>query len=258
MAHPQIGLSMLYCLSQPFKKMIPQIPKHKIAYIELVDDGLHELNKQRINLLKDVKTTHDLKYSVHAPFAGVNISLRHGLLSNATLKRLKKSITWTRELDGYMWIFHPGMMTGISMFYPRADWKRNIKRVRLLAKFARDAGIEIALENVMGMFVMKNVDDFKRFYSETDENVSVALDTGHANINGQVESFLTEMPDRIIHVHAHDNDGKSDNHLGIGCGTINWKSVVDLLRKASYDRKIIVESVENVEQSIRKLKQLFS
>ncbi|MBS7633422.1 sugar phosphate isomerase/epimerase [Candidatus Bathyarchaeota archaeon] len=258
MTRPKIGLSMLYCLSQPFKKMIQQIPKQKTAYIELVDDGLHELNKQRTNLLKDIKTTYNLRYSVHAPFGGVNISIRHGLLSNATMKRLKKSIVWTQALDSYLWIFHPGMMTGISMFYPGADWKRNINRVRLLARFARDIGVEIALENVMGMFVMKNVDDFKKFYSETGENIGIALDTGHANINGQLENFLAELPHKIVHVHAHDNDGKSDNHLGIGYGTINWKSVANLLQKASYGRTIIVESVANVEQSIQKLEQLFS
>ncbi len=45
MVEPKIGLSMLYCLGEPFKKMTKRLCKVETAYIEVVDDGLHALNK---------------------------------------------------------------------------------------------------------------------------------------------------------------------------------------------------------------------
>jgi sugar phosphate isomerase/epimerase len=84
------------------------------------------------------------------------------------------------------------------------------------------------------------------------------LDVGHANINGQTELFLTAFRDRIVHMHVSDNDGKSDQHLGLGYGTVDWERVASLLRKNRYDKIVVVESIEHVEESVQKLRQLFS
>jgi len=258
MATPEIGLSMLYCLGEPFKKMVKEIPKAQATYIEIVDDGLHALNRKKTVKLNEIRKSHGIKYTVHAPFAGVNIALPSRPLLNATLKRLKESIINASALDCQMWVFHPGMRTAVSMFYPGTDWVRNLESIRLLVKFAEDHGVKASIENVMEPFVMKSVEEFKRFYSEVDEDVGLALDTGHANLIGQVESFLTEFRDKIVHVHAHDNFGRSDQHLGVCYGNIDWDRFAGLLKRASCDKVVIVESFEHVEESMQKLKQLLA
>jgi sugar phosphate isomerase/epimerase len=249
---------MLYCLGEPFKKMVERIPKTETAYVEIVDDGYHTLNKRRVSMLKEVGESYGLKYSVHAPFAGINIALQSKPLLNATIRRLKTSMSNAGELNCKTWVFHSGMRSGISMFYPGLDWTTNLESVRILLKFARDLGLEPVIENVMDVFLLVKVDEFKRFYDEIDENIHLALDTGHANIYGQVQDFLTEFPDKIVHMHVHDNYGKIDQHLGIGYGNIDWEKVAGLLKKISYDKTIIVESVEHVEESRQKLEQLLS
>lgn len=251
-------MSMLYCLGEPFKKMVKEILKAQTTYIEIVDDGLHTLDKKKTVTLNEIRKSNDIKYTVHAPFAGINIALPSRPLLNAMLKRLKESIVNASALDCQMWVFHPGMRTGISVFYPSTDWVRNLESVRSLVEFAEDHGVKASIENVVEPFVIKDVEEFKRFYSEVNENVGLALDIGHANLIGQVESFLTEFPDKIVHVHAHDNFGKSDQHLGIGCGNINWERFASLLKKASCDKVVIVESVEHIEESMQKLKQLLA
>lgn len=258
MATSEIGLSMLYCLGAPFKKMVEEIPKVQASYIEIIDDGLHTLDKKKTVKLNEIGKSHGTKYAVHAPFAGINISLPSRPLLNATLKRLKESIVNASALDCQMWVFHPGMRTGISAFYPSSDWARNLESVRSLVEFAKDHGVKASIENVMELFVMKDVEEFRRFYSEVNEDVGLAFDTGHANLIGQVEGFLTEFPDKIVHVHAHDNHGKRDQHLGIGYGNINWERFAGLLKKAPRDKIVIVESVEHIEESMQKLKQLLA
>lgn len=258
MVKPKIGLSMLYCLGEPFEKMTERLRKLKTVHIEIVDEGLHALNKRRVQILNELATSYGLKYSVHAPFADINIASPSKPILKAMLKRLKKSITCASALDAYMWVFHPGLKTGVSMFYPGRDWLQNLKTTRLLLEFARDHGVEAAIENVPEPypFLIKSVEDFTKFYSEVNEDIGLVLDIGHANINGQIETFLTTFADKIVHMHAHDNYGKSDQHLAIGYGNINWEKTAALIKNISYRGIVVVESVEHVEQSMSRLKRL--
>jgi len=260
MVKPKIGLSTLFCLGESFKKMTEHIVKAETTYIEIVDEGLHALNKKRVQILNELATSYGLKYTVHAPFADINIASPSKSLLNTALKRLKKSILLSGYLNSQVWVFHPGLQTGISMFYPGKAWVRNLKTVRLLFKFSNNHSVEAAIENVPEPFpfITKNVKDFKRFYSEVNENIGLVFDIGHANINKEIDFFLSTFPDKIVHMHAHDNDGKGDQHLGIGYGNVNWDNIGYLLRRISYDKIVIVESVEHVKESMHKLRELLA
>jgi len=260
MVKPEIGLSMLYCLGEPFKKMTEHLIRAEVAYIEIVDEGFHTLDKQRVSMLKNVGESYGLKYSVHAPFADINIASPSKPMLKAMLKRLEKSISYASTLNAYVWVFHPGLKTGVSMFYPDMDWCQNLKTTRLLLKIAGDYSVKIAIENVPEPypFLMKSVEDFTKFYEEINEDIGLVFDVGHANLNGQIERFLTIFEDKIVHMHMHDNDGKGDQHLGIGFGNIDWKNVADTLGRISYNKAVIIESVEQIEESKHKLKHLFA
>lgn len=259
MVKSEIGLSMLYCLGESFNKMTEQLVRTEVSRVEIVDDGFHALNRRRVSILKDLGETYGLKYSVHAPFADVNIASPSKIILKAVLKRLEISIVNASALNAYVWVFHPGAKTGISMFYPGMDWLQNRKTAQLLYRIADEHGVKIAIENVPEPypFVMKSVEQFTKFYEEVNEDIGMVLDVGHANLNGQTESFLETLADRIVHVHVSDNDGESDQHLGIDYGTIDWQNVANVLRRVSYDGVVVVESVEHVGESVKKLRQLF-
>jgi sugar phosphate isomerase/epimerase len=260
MGTPKVGLSMLYCLGEPFCKMTRRLIRAPTDYIEVYDDGFHTLNKQRVAVLKDIGTSHGLKYSVHAPFADVNIASLSRPLLRVMLKRLEQSIAHAQALDAYMWVLHPGAKTGISSFYPGRDRAQNLKSVQTLARVARNHGVSIAIENLPEPYtgLMKSVKDFGDFYTQINVDIGMVLDVGHSNVNGQTESFLKAFGDRIVHLHLSDNNGTGDQHLGIGWGTVNWDGVVSLLRKLGYDGTAIIESVEHVEESLQMLKQMLA
>ncbi|MEM3823900.1 MAG: TIM barrel protein, partial [Candidatus Bathyarchaeia archaeon] len=121
-----------------------------------------------------------------------------------------------------------------------------------------DYGVKVAIENVPEPypFLMKNVENFRKFYEEVEEDVGLALDVGHANLNGQIELFLEYFSDRITHIHAHDNDGREDQHLGIGFGTVNWEKIAKLLKKIPYNGTAVVESITHIHESLHRLKML--
>ena len=89
------------------------------------------------------------------------------------------------------------------------------------------------------------------------ENVGFIFDVGHANTNGNVESFL-RLKDKIIHIHVHDNHGERDEHLPVGNGTVPWKKVALALK--DYSGRIVTESrsLEEGQRSVSRLKKMMN
>ncbi len=260
MAKPEIGLSMLYCLNEPFQSLQKHLQEVTVNHIELADEGLHTLNKRRVRKLKEAAKAHNLDFVVHAPWAGMNIASPSPDLRTAISKRLTKSILYAGKLDCRLWLFHPGSRTGLSHIYPGEDWQQNLKTIHTLLKVARKEGVEIAIENTPEPFpsIMKNVDDFHRFYEDLEDDINMVLDIAHANLNHQIQDFLEQFSKKIVHMHVSDNNGDNDLHLGIGYGSIDWENVAKLVKKAEYGNLIMIESTEHIEESIQFLRRLFT
>ncbi len=260
MPKAKVGVSMLYCLGEPFNRMVKRLGKMDTRYIEILDDGTHELDKKRVATLKETAKSYELEYSLHAPFADINIASPSKIMLNASMKRLKQSMFYASALDAKLWVFHPGAKTGIGQFYPGADWKQNNESIQELYKAAEQYGVNIALENLPAKyyFFMSKPEEFVRFYRETNLPIGIAMDVGHAHLEGQIEPFFNMLADKIVHIHASDNDGLDDQHLGIGEGKIDYKWFQQTLKKMGYDKSVIIESMTNVPESIQKLKQLLA
>ena len=260
MFKPRIGVSMLYMLSEPFNSMVKQLGNSETPYVEVVDDGYHTLSKRRVQVLNEAAVSFGLKDSVHAPFADINVASPSKSMLKASMKRLRQSMNYASDLNAYLWVFHPGGKSGISSFYPGADWKQNAASIAELNETAKDLGLKIAMENLPEKhnFLMKTPQDFCTFYGETGlDDIGVVLDTGHAHLEGQIEPFLKQLPRRIAHVHVSDNHGVIDEHLGLGYGAIDWEQFGKMLKAADFSGTILVESVFNVEETLQKLKRLF-
>jgi sugar phosphate isomerase/epimerase len=258
MPKAKVGVSMLYCLGEAFNRMVKRLGTMNTRYIEILDDGTHELDKKRVAMLKEAAKSYSLEYSLHAPFADINIASPSKSMLDASMKRLKQSMAYANALDAKLWVFHPGAKTGIGQFYPGADWEQNSQSIKELCETSEELGLNIALENLPAKyyFFMSKAEDFVKFYRETNLPVGVVMDLGHANLEGQIEPFFNMLADKIIHIHASDNDGVEDQHFGIGQGKIDWNWFAQTIKKLGYDKNVIVESTTNITESLQKLRQL--
>ncbi len=258
MPKAKVGVSMLYCLGEPFNRMVKRLGTVDTRYVEVLDDGKHELDKKRVAMLKEAAKSYGLEYSLHAPFADINIASPSKVMLNTAIKRLKQSIAYANALDAKLWVFHPGTQTGIGQFYPGADWKQNNQSIQELYETAEEYGVNIALENLPAKywFLMNKPEEFTRFYRETNLPIGIVMDLGHANLEAQIEPFFNMLADKIIHVHASDNNGIEDQHLGIGQGKIDWNWFAQTIKKLGYDKTVILESTTNITESLQKLRQL--
>ncbi len=259
MAKPEIGLSMLYCLNKPFLSLLKHLGEVGVNHVEVADEGLHALNQRRVRSLKETAQANNIDLVVHAPWAGINIALPSPALRRAVLKRLEKSIRYAKQLDCRLWLFHPGSKTALSHIYPGKDWQLNLKSVRTLLMNARKEGVEVAIENLPEPYpnLMKSTADFQRFYEELDDDIGMVLDVAHANLNGQIQDFMKQFHEKIVHMHVSDNDGVNDLHLGIGHGIIDWENFAKTVKKEEYGNLIILESTDHIEESLQVLHNLF-
>ena len=260
MSKAKVGVSMLFCLGDPFDRTLKHVGKMQTKYVEVVDDGIQALSDKRVGALKEVAKRYGLEYTLHAPFADINIASPSKAILSASLKRLKESMAFASQLDVKVWVFHPGAKTGISQFYPGAEWKQNTESLQELYAHAEKLGLNIALENLPGKywFMMHTPEEFMRFYRETGLPLGIALDLGHANLEGQIEPFFKLLADKIVHVHASDNDGSDDQHLGIGKGKIDYEAFKQQIARIGYDKTVVIESIKDVPESVKTLKQLLA
>ena len=260
MSKAKVAVSMLYCLGEPFNRMVKRLGTMNTRYIEILDDGTHDLNTARIAQLKQAAKTYNLEYSLHAPFADINIASPIKPLLNASLKRLKQSLQNARDIDAKIWVFHPGQRTGIGQFYPDADFQQMCQSIQELYAVAEQYGINMALENLPAKywFLMNKPEEFMRLYKETKLPIGITMDLGHANLEGQIQPFFHLLADKIIHIHASDNDGSDDQHLGIGYGKIDYGWLAETLKQNGYDREVVIECMTHVPESIQKLQLLLA
>ncbi|MDH7607735.1 MAG: sugar phosphate isomerase/epimerase family protein, partial [Candidatus Bathyarchaeota archaeon] len=169
-------------------KMVTRLNKVGTRYVEVLDEGFHALNKKRVATLNQIAQSCSIEYTVHAPFADINIASPSKPILAASFKRLKESMIYANALNAKLWVFHSGNRTGISAFYPGEDWKQNIRGILELHEAAETYGLNIAIENLPEKygFLMKQPEDFIKFYKETGLNdVGIALDVGHANLEAK-------------------------------------------------------------------------
>ncbi len=116
-------------------------------------------------------------------------------------------------------------------------WNILRKSLNEIKPYARKHNIKIALENYRN-------DDYTeiiRLFSEYDSSfLGLCYDSGHGNI-GDGLKMLEKLKDRLISIHLHDNDGKTDQHKLPFSGTVEWDKLAEILDKSSYTKCISME-----------------
>jgi sugar phosphate isomerase/epimerase len=116
---------------------------------------------------------------------------------------------------------------------------RNVQAIEALLPTSERLGVRLMVENAEG-------DDGESLAPVLDKlpTVGLHLDIGHANIGARkshTPSLLAKYANRLLHVHLSDNKGKSDDHLAIGAGIIDWKRELRTLKATGYDGTMTLE-----------------
>ena len=166
-------------------------------------------------------------------------------IRQASVQEVIASLETAADLGAEKTVVHPGYIDGLAVFVmddARACAMESLDRI---ARRAGELGIPLCLENMfprLGPYA--DPDDFEKIF-ENFPGLKLVLDTGHAHIGDssgrRVFDFISRFAGRLAHVHVSDNNGRCDDHLPVGHGTLPFKKVIRALRSAGYDSTITLE-----------------
>lgn len=160
---------------------------------------------------------------------------------------------WKRELELFEMlgieraVLHPGGMRTFAdgeKSVSEIDEQRN-KGLVELAEFTRNMKVMVCLENMATGYYMSCAESLIGAIRKTGmDNIKICLDTGHLNIRKRQEheDFIRVCGKQYLQaLHIADNDGRSDEHLLPGGGTVDWKKTAAALIEIGYDRLLNFE-----------------
>lgn len=140
---------------------------------------------------------------------------------------------------------------------------KGINNLEILIKEAQEYDIKVGLENTF--ITTSTINNLFNKFKQYD-NVGITFDMGHAGIyhvSDEVQErnalkYLENIEGPIIEVHAHNNNGKEDEHNQINNGIIPFKHILDYLtNNLSFQGPIILEYLRyQVEEDINFIKNL--
>jgi len=152
----------------------------------------------------------------------------------------------------------PGMY-GVSDRFEKIVLDNWIDGLKVLGDYSSKKLITIMLENMPPSGICRPKDF--RYLMKAVPNLKLHLDIGHAFMAGGmdcVKKFLKFGSD-IVHMHVHDNNGITDEHLPVGRGKINFRAVVKTLKKINYNRTVTFEvftGKRDAKESMLRFKKL--
>lgn len=222
---------------------------------EIVNEGRQRLTAETIPLAREIVETTDLVITIHLPYSDLNLASMNQPIWEETLRQMKECISFASEFCGLA-VVHPGYLSPLGKQMPDRAWEQNILGLQEICDHAAEFGMRIAVENMLNIESMlgRTPEEIQGILENARrENLGFVFDVGHANTNGNVDSFLA-LKEKMIHVHVHDNKGARDEHLPVKSGNVNWRRVAKGLE--GYEGRFVTEARTLVQgaQSMRNLK----
>ena len=114
-------------------------------------------------------------------------------------------------------------------------WHVLVDTVGWCADIAQREGLRLCVEPRVGESV-SNTDAMLLLLRDVgSSNLGVVFDTAHLFAQKEILALsIAKLKDKIFYVHASDNDGKENLHLGLGKGAIDWNNIILTLQQVGY------------------------
>lgn len=240
----RIGLATGCCAERPVLEVLDAADAAGFTGIELGTPPGHFAPWEPAQVdavFHKLRTLRCVPVSMHAPFGG-QLDLAHhddGHRESA-LATLLASARALKTLGGSILVVHPtDHVRAHHDPAPRLAWAS--EALRRLTESAAAFGVTVAIETPLPHLIGGHPDEFARILDHVGPAARVCLDTGHTFLGGFTHRFIELAADRLVHVHAHDNHGRYDDHLIPGDGAIDWPSVHASLSAVGYSGWLILE-----------------
>lgn len=251
-----IGISTGCFYFMNFFDCIEPIYRGGFSIIEIASSKTHLDYHDKHAMTKAAKLLEERgieAYSFHAPFReDIDVTS----LDEAGRAHARKEIFAAAEAAAILgvryYVFHPGPEK--SYHPPPEERIRRMNHaaevINEVSEHCRKLGIGIVLENMLPHLFFGNMRDMLWIIGAIQSPiVGTCLDTGHANIAGDLHRIMYKMSGYLQYIHANDNLGKDDLHLNPGKGKIDWHKLLHELNEVDFRGALILELMGDPHKS---------
>lgn len=207
----------------------------------------------------DLRTIHSalqkrgLTTTIHAPFMDLSPGGVDAKVKKATIERLEQTLDVGAQFNPRLIVFHPGYNkwffdNNVDLWLENSlsTWQGLLRKAELMR-------IHLAVENI---FEEEPSSLHKLISSLNSPFFNFCFDTGHFHLFSTVtmEEWFISLGPFIKEVHLHDNKRKSDDHLPLGDGEIDFSLFFHLLKQYGVNPIYTIEphKAEDLERSLER------
>ena len=209
------------------------------AFYDPATDGDDDLVTRHRDMLEGITNI-----SLHGPFGDLCAGSFDPMVRDVARYRFEFAYETARSLGATNIVLHHGYVPGTS---PPKGWVPRFADFWDSFSAGKAGDVRFHLENMLEHdpeIVLESLSAI------TQDNVDACLDIGHAHCNSRlsVVQWIEALGNRIGYVHLHDNHGESDEHLGLGQGTIPMDDVCSALVEHCPDAIWAIECVPKARE----------
>ena len=241
----RVGVATGCCQDIPVVEVIDAVAEASIPGVELGTPPRH-FDPWHVHQVQAVRNrlnaTGVVPVSIHAPFGGLlDLSAPDSHHRYAAMGAILSSVSALEHLEGSIVVVHPTDVERQGQDV-EARLHNALAALTTLGKTCAAMQLTLAVETPLPHLIGGHPDEFVWLLSRLNSHIGVCIDTGHVSlVSGHWERFIDLVGPRIVHVHAHDNHGRYDDHLPPGDGVLNWQAIGNALRGVGFTGWIILE-----------------
>lgn len=241
----KIGFSTLSLFMKSFGDWLETAAHDGFNMMEILCEGPHTWPRIALSYGPEafqIFESYDIDIYLHAPTIDMNPASINPGMRQETLIQMNETVDMAVMMGAKAITTHPGLIHRLEDRVRDMGKEYSIETLTEANKYARDHGVILSVENMPNRYgyFCNTAEEHAYFIKET--GLHATIDLGHANTNGDVESFLAL--ENISYYHLSDNNGEKDQHLSLGEG------ILDLNLLKGIDNVIIeLNNYENVLKS---------
>ena len=194
------------------------------------------------------------KVSLHGVFQDICVHSSDSKIAKVSKQRILRNMDIARLLNAKYVVFHANFNPFVAGELYRNNWLE--RNAAFWSQVLKEYDATVLLEN----FWEPSPEIFRALLSRvSNPRLNVCLDTGHINAFSTVpfDGWVSALSQHCPYMHLSDNRGKSDEHLAIGSGNIDWQAFTATLAKDRIRPEITLETetLEKTSQSLNYLQK---
>lgn len=210
-----------------------------------------DITAEEIRALATLRERYQLDYSLHGPCWDLNAASANRWHRDDVVAHYCRGLEIASAIGARVMTIHSGWLSDSKLDRSEA-WHGAVDTIGRCVPAAERAGIILAVENVgygpTGMFHHpEEWADMARVLSSPA--VKLTLDTGHAALQGfDLAAAARAAGPLLAHIHLHNNNGQTDDHLPLPEGRLDFAPLVTALRHMAFTGQAALEIYTAAQQ----------